>query len=78
MSLSPQDQTFIHNLRLRMVKGHENPPTLDEMKRSIIILRESRRSAAVANAASGKKVSKAKIAPSASNIADALADLDNM
>ena len=63
-----------------MAPGTENPPTLDEMKRAILILRDSRSAAASANAASaaGKRASTKKAPPTASSIADALADLDAM
>lgn len=61
-----------------MAPGHSEPPTLEEMKRAILILRDSRKSAADANAASGVKKSSAKKAPSAAAVADALADLDAM
>lgn len=76
MTLSPEDQTFITQLRLRSLPGAEEPPTLDEMKRAIIILRGRRSAAAEANASSGKKP--AKKAPTAAAVADALADLDSM
>lgn len=75
MTLSPEDQTYITQLRLRMAPGTENPPTLDEMKRAIIILRCKRTTAQEANASSGKK---AKKAPTSAAVADALADLDSM
>jgi hypothetical protein len=76
MTISPEDQTFISALRFRMAPGSTEPPTLDEMKRAIIILRGSRRAAQDANAASGVKKSRAK--PTAEAISDALADLDAM
>lgn len=77
MTLSPEDQTFITQLRLRSMPGSTEPPTLDEMKRAIIILRCKRTSAADANAASGvKRVSKK--ATSTAAVADALDALDSM
>jgi hypothetical protein len=76
MTLSAEDQTFITQLRLRSLPGATEPPTLEEMKKAIIILRCKRSSAAEANAASGKKA--AKKGPSASAVADALADLDSV
>lgn len=76
MTLSPEDQTFITQLRARSLPGSAEPPTLDEMKRAILILRGKRIAAAEANAASGKKPKKA--APTAAAVADALADLDSM
>jgi hypothetical protein len=80
MSISPENQTFISQLRFRMAPGHTEPPTLDEMKRAILILRESRAAASAANAASaaGKRSSTKKATPSAAAVADALADLDSM
>ena len=76
MTLSPEDQTFINNLRQRSLTGASEPPTLDEMKRAILILRQRRSSAAEANAASGKRP--AKKAPTAEAISDALSALDSM
>jgi hypothetical protein len=79
MTLSPENQTFLSSLRFRMAPGHADPPTLEEQKRAILILRESRRAASDANAAStagGKKSRKA--APTQAEIGDALADLDAM
>lgn len=77
MPLSPEDQTFISALRFRMAPGNDQPPTLDEMKKAILILRENRKAAAVANAASGaKKPRAAKVAPTSAEVANALADLD--
>lgn len=80
MSISPENQTFISALRFRMAPGHSEPPTLDEMKRAIMILRESRAAAGAANAASaaGKRASTKKAAPTAASVANALADLDAM
>ena len=75
--MTPEDQTFINELRLRNSKDHPNPPTLDEMKRAIIILRCSRSSAAEA-AAKSKGSRAKKAAPSEADIGDALADLDAM
>lgn len=77
MPISPEDQTFISALRFRMSPGDPNPPTLDEMKRAIMILRESRSKAIEASAAShaGKKK---KAAPTAAEVGSALADLDAM
>jgi len=73
MTLSPEDQTFITHLRLRSLPGAADPPTLEEMKRAILILRGKRMAAAGANAASGAKKS---TKPTAAAIANALADLD--
>jgi hypothetical protein len=80
MNLSPENQTFISQLRFRMKPGSTEPPTLDEMKKAILLLRESRSAAASANAASaaGKRSSTKKAAPTQAAIADALADLDAM
>lgn len=80
MALSPENQTFISALRFRMVPGADNPPTLDEMKRAILILRESRSAASAANAASaaGKRASTKKAPPTQAAVSDALADLDAM
>jgi hypothetical protein len=77
MTLSAEDQTFITQLRLRMLPGTTEPVTLDEMKRAIIILRCKRTSAADASqsASPGKRLSKK---PSEAAVADALADLDSM
>jgi hypothetical protein len=76
--ISPENQTFISQLRFRMAPGHSEPPTLDEMKRAILILRESRKAASEANAASaaGKRAKKAPT--SAADVSSALADLDSM
>jgi hypothetical protein len=75
--MTPEQSTFISALRFRMAPGHENPPTLDEQKMAIQILRENRSKAAAANAASNaKKPRTTKAAPTAAAIADALADLD--
>jgi hypothetical protein len=74
--MTPENQTFISALRFRMAPGSTDPPTLDEMKKAILILRENRSAAAVANLAAGKKPKKS--APSAAAVADALADLDSM
>jgi hypothetical protein len=80
MSISPENQTFISQLRFRMAPGHSEPPTLDEMKRAILILRDSRKAASDANAASaaGKRSSTKKAPPTQAQVADALADLDAM
>ena len=74
--MSPEEQTFISALRFRMAPGATEPPTLDEMKKAILILRGSRRAASDANAAStsGKK---AKSAPTQAAISSALDELDN-
>ena len=76
--MTPEQQTFISALRFRMKPGHENPPTLEEQKQAILILRESRRASADANAASASGKRAKKAAPSAAAVADALADLDSM
>lgn len=75
MSISPEDQSFISALRFRMAPGSTEPPTLDEMKRAILILRESRHKV-TSLATSGPK--KSKSAPTAAAVADALSDLDSM
>jgi hypothetical protein len=77
MKISPENQTFISQLRFRMAAGHPEPPTLEEMKRAILILRDSRAAAAAANAASGAKKPK-KSPPTAEAIGDLLSDLENM
>ncbi len=60
MSLTLEEQMFCSQLKARAAPGHPNPPTLDEMKRYIVILRGSRRAAVEASAASAsKRVSKA-------------------
>lgn len=74
MSISPEDQSFISALRFRMAPGSTEPPTLEEMKRAILILRESR-SKVTSLATNQAKKSKT---PSATAVADALSDLDNM
>jgi hypothetical protein len=74
MPLSPEDQTFITQCRLRSAEG---TITLDDMKRAIIILRDNRTAAQVA-AATSKASKPRKSAPSAASVADALADLDAM
>jgi len=73
MALTPEQQSFISTCRL---KATANLITLDEMKRCIIILRESRKGALDAAAASGVKRTKAK--PSEAAIGDMLADLEAM
>ena len=73
-NLSPEDKTFMTNLRVRNTPGHPEPPTLDEMKRAIILLRGNRTAAVVA-AASATKKPKPKATPIA--VGDALADLEN-
>jgi hypothetical protein len=77
MPMTPEDQSFISALRFRMAPGAAEPPTLDEMKRAILLLRDSR-SKAVAASAAGRATKKAKAAPTAAAIDDALSDLDSM
>ena len=77
MPLSPEDQSFISALRFRMEAGNPEPPTLDEMKRAIVLLRSGRVAAATAAAAS-KTTRAKKSAPSAADLDDALAGLDLM
>lgn len=73
--MTPEDQTFINELRQRNAPNHPNPPTLDEMKRAIVILRCSR-SAASEAAAKSKRTAKPKLTDA--DVGDALADLDAM
>jgi hypothetical protein len=75
IQVSADDNQFITNLRLRLAKGSDNPPTLEEMKRAILILRSGRRLAKDANEASGKPKAKK---PSAADVASALDDLESM
>lgn len=74
MSLTPEEQTFIAQMRLRSAPGSTDPPTLDEMKRTIIILRGSRKAAI--EASSIKRSTKAKVSEASVN--DMLADLENL
>jgi hypothetical protein len=78
MPLSPEDSSFIAQLRLRSAPGSTNPPTLDEMKKAILILRGNRRLAQDASAASAAGKRSKSTAPTAAAIGDALADLDAM
>jgi hypothetical protein len=77
MPLSPEDHTFLLQLRERSKPGSDNPPTLAEQKRAIVILRCNRKAATEAVAAS-KTRSRAKSPPSLEATANALADLENM
>lgn len=74
---TPEEQSFISALRFRMIPGAENPPTLDEMKKAIGILRDSRSKTIATVTASGAK-SKAKTPPTAQALASALDELDSM
>jgi outer membrane protein assembly factor BamE (lipoprotein component of BamABCDE complex) len=78
--MTPEQQTFISGLRFRMAPGHENPPTLDEQRLAIKILRDNRSAAAAANAASAAKKPRApsRTPISQASVSDALADLDSM
>ena len=78
MALSPEEKEFLSLLRTRMESGP--PPTLDEMKRAIILLRESR-TKAIAAASASKAASKpraSRSAPTAAAVENALADLDSL
>jgi hypothetical protein len=78
MSMTPEEQTFLINLRERSKPGSDQPPTLEEQKRAIIILRGNRK-LAVEAAASGASRSRAKKSPpTAAEVGNALADLDMM
>lgn len=77
MALTNDEQAFITQLRNRSIPNHPEPPTLDEMKRAILLLRGSRKLASEAAAASATK-SRAKKAPSTAEVSNALADLDSM
>ena len=78
MAATPEEQSFISALRFRMQPGSLTPPTLEEMKRAILILRESRSKAVQAAAASKAGGKAKKSAPTAAAIEDALSDLDSM
>ena len=59
MPLSPEDSSFINDVRLRTVAG---TATLAELQRAIIIMRSGRKYAAEASAASKtKKAAKTKV-----------------
>lgn len=60
-----------------MAAGDPNPPTLDEMKRAIILLRDSRTKAVEASSVE-RSAKRSKAAPSNAAVSDALADLDAM
>jgi hypothetical protein len=70
-NLTPEEQTFCSALKVRAMPGHPNPPTLDEMKRYIIILRGVRKAAAdLTQASAAKKKAKAAPADTDSLLAD--------
>ncbi len=72
--LTPEQHMFITQLRLRSQPGAEQPPTLDEMKRAILILRGARKLAVEAASTSAKRSSK-KPAPSAAVVTGDLGSL---
>ena len=74
---SLEEQLWISQLKLRSAQGHPNPPTLDEMKRYIVLLRGERTAACEASAASaGKRASKAaKVERSTDDLLDALENM---
>lgn len=77
--LTPEEQTFIHAIRAKY-KAKE-PVPIEDMKRSIMILRHRRESAAIASANSGarKPGGGGKKAPvTAAQLSSALDDLDSL
>lgn len=73
--LSPEEQSFITQIRQRYAA--KEPVSLEEMKRTILILRQRRTAALTASEASGKTRAK-KPAPTAAAVASALDDLDSL
>jgi hypothetical protein len=70
--LSPEQTSFLNDLRQRSLPGSTNPPTLDEMKQAILYLREGRKSVPQD---SSKPKSKAK--PTSEAIGSLLSDFMN-
>jgi hypothetical protein len=74
--LTPEESTFIAKHRAMYARGET--PSLEEMRRAVLILRQRRTSALEANAASGtKRAASKKAAPTQAAIASALDELDN-
>ena len=75
--LTPEERIFIDAIRKRHVTK-DPPVTLDEMRKSILILRQRRTAALDASAAgTTKRASTKKAAPTAAQIASALDDFDS-
>jgi hypothetical protein len=76
--LTPEESSFIHAMRAKY-KAKE-PVDIEDMKRSILILRQRRTSALDAQAASGvrKGGGGKKAPPTAAALASALDDLDSL
>lgn len=72
--LSPENQSFIADCRLKATAG---TISLDDMKKCIIILRSSRKSAVEASA-SGRASKAAKAPPTDKKVEDMLSELEGL
>ena len=59
--MTPEESSFVNDLRIRSHKGSENPPTLEEMKRFILILAADRKMVRSESKPKAKAVAQASV-----------------